>query len=287
MRLDRFYIPLMLAPAMAVLIVLFGGGLAYGLAQSLGWNALTNSTDLSLDAYTSILQDERFWVGLAFTFWISIASTVISAILAIGLALVIRTTQWGKRFATFLLQFNLPIPHLVAAIGVIFLLDTSGIFARLFVNLGIIERISDFPILVKDKWGIGIIITYVWKEVPFIGVIVLAVLQSLGQSYEQAALNLGASMWQRFRYITLPLILPSVLSASVIVFAFTFGSYEVPRLLEFSRRRTLPVQAIRFFNNADLAVRAEAMAMSILIALIVMVLVIIYMWLRDHAEVQR
>jgi putative spermidine/putrescine transport system permease protein len=138
---------------------------------------------------------------------------------------------------------------------------------------------SDFPILVRDRLGIGIILSYVWKEVPFIGVIVLAVLQSLSRDYEDIARNLGANGWQRFVYVILPLIAPALLSTSTIVFAFTFGAYEVPGILGVRYPRTLPVLSLRFFTDADLNARAEAMALSLIITTIVMVLVAAYMWL--------
>ncbi|MEL6404333.1 MAG: ABC transporter permease subunit [Chloroflexota bacterium] len=285
---ERWRIPLMLTPTLAVILLLFGGGLLYGVIVSLGYNPRIGNTTFSLDAYHTVLFGEQytqqFWVGLCFTFWISIASTVISAVLAVLIALTIRSTGFGQRTASFMLQFNLPIPHLVAAIGMLFLLSQSGLLARAGAAAGFIERPNEFPILVRDSLGLGIIITYVWKEVPFIGIIVLAVLQSLGKDYEDAALNLGANQWQRFRYVTLPLILPALLSASVIVFAFTFGAYEVPEILGVRYPEALPVMAIDLFNQADLNERSNAMALSVIISSIVMVLVAFYMWLRDWAN---
>lgn len=287
----RWRIWLMLAPTLAVILILFGGGLLYGLLQSLGWNPRIGLTELSLEAYRNILVGDEiaplFWAGLRFTFWISIASTVLSAIVAVLLALTIHSTQRGKQFAAFLLQFNLPIPHLVAAIGALFLLSQSGLIARFAAMLGLISTPADFPLLVRDPSGTGIIIAYVWKEVPFVGVIVLAVLQALGDDYKDSARNLGANRWQRFRYVTLPLMMPALLSASVIVFAFTFGAYEVPQILGVRFPQALPVLSLRFFNNPDLSVRAEAMALSIIVSLIVVVSVIIYMILRDRAQQDR
>lgn len=284
----RWHIALMLAPTLIVILVLFGGGLLYGVLQSVGYNPLVGNTGFTLEGYRAILTGERFsrqfWAGLGLSLWVSFATTVISAVLAVLIAMVIRTTTAGKRLATFLFQFNLPIPHLVAGIGVLFLLSQSGLLARWAYAIGLIELPSEFPVLVRDRWGTGIIIAYTWKEVPFVGVIVLAVLQSLGQNYEDAALNLGANRWQRFRFVTLPLILPALMSASVIVFAFTFGAYEVPSLLGVRFPEVLPVQALEFFDNPDLNARREAMAMSVIIAAIVMVLVALYMALREWAN---
>lgn len=276
----------MLAPALIVIVVLFGGGLLYTLLVSLGYQPLTGSTALSLDAYRTLLFGERYQAqvqsGLLLSLWISVVSTVLSAAIALGIALLVRSTRHGRKLVSFLFQFNLPIPHIVAAIGMLFLLTQSGLLSRMGAQSGLLERPADFPVLIRDRHGLGIIITYVWKEVPFIGVIVLAVLQSLGTDYEQAARTLGASSWQRFRHVTLPLVLPALLSASALVFAFTFSTYEVPELLGVRYPQPLPVLAIRFFNDADLNARAEGMALSILISLVVMIAVGAYLLLRSR-----
>lgn len=283
MRWERWRIPLLLAPTLIVILGLFGGGLVYGFLQSLGWQPRLGATELSLSAYRNILfgeeYAEQFWRGLLLTLWVSAVSTVLSAVIAVGVALVIRRSFVGKRLSVFLFQFNLPIPHLVAAIGILFVLTQSGLIARVLAQVGLLNSPSDFPVLVRDSAGVGIIIAYVWKETPFIGLIVLAVLGSLGENYEDAARTLGASRWQRFRHVTLPLILPALLSASMIVFAFTFGAYEIPALLGVRFPRVLPVTALRFFTDADLSARAEAMALSMIITVIVMLFVAVYLWL--------
>lgn len=287
MSWERWRVPVMLAPTLFVIIFLFVGGLLYGLFQSLGWNPRIGSFDLNFDAYINIMTSERyaqqFWSGLLLTLWVSFASTFFSAVLAIAGALLIRGTRWGKRLSTFLFQLNLPIPHVVAAIGILFLFSQSGLLSRIGAQTGIISSPSEFPVLVRDKYGIGIILAYVWKEIPFIGIIVLAILQSLGEDYEDIAASLGANRWQRFRYVVLPLIMPGLLSASIIVFTFTFGSYEVPAILGVRSVRMLPVMSLDFFRNPDLNARAEGMAMSMVIAAIALVMVLLYMWISRRS----
>ncbi len=280
---DRWRILIMLAPTMAVIVLLFLGGLGYGTLVSLGWQPIIGRTEISLNAYHSVMFSEQyaqvFWQGLALTIWVSVGSTFISAVLALATALLLRRSFIGKRLAVFLYQLNLPVPHVVAAIGILFLFSQSGLISRTGAQLGLFSFPRDFPVLVKDKYGIGMILSFVWKEVPFVGVIVLAVLQSLGVDYEDLARSLGANRWQRFRYVILPLVMPGLLSGSILVFAFTFGSYEVPAILGVRFPRTLPVTAVRFFRNPDLNARTEGMAISIIISIIVFFLVLGYMWL--------
>ncbi|MFV2064369.1 MAG: ABC transporter permease, partial [Chloroflexota bacterium] len=125
---------------------------------------------------------------------------------------------------------------------------------------------------------VGIIAEYVWKETVFIGVVVLAALSGGVAEYEELARTLGAGRWKRFWHVILPLITPAILSTSIIVFAFSFGAFEIPFLLGQPFPAALPVLAVRAYNDVDLDSRPEAMAMSVIIAGIVAVLVFIYSW---------
>ena len=59
------------------------------------------------------------------------------------------------------------MPHLVVAVGIIFVFSQSGLLARLASQIGLIGSPGDFPVLVKDKYGFGIILAYIWKEAAF------------------------------------------------------------------------------------------------------------------------
>ncbi|MCX7301527.1 MAG: ABC transporter permease subunit [Rhodobacterales bacterium] len=265
---DRMRIALLLAPAMTVIVVLFFGGLAVGVMRSFNWMPVIGLTEPNLDAYRAVLSDPDFLRSFGLTLYISITSTLISAVIAIAAALLLRQSFAGRGAINLLFQLNLTVPHIVGAIGVLYLFSQSGFFARMAFHIGLIARPAEFPALVFDPFAIGIILQYVWKEVPFIGVIVLAQMQALGTDYESVARSLGASRWQAFRHVLLPLILPGVLSASIIVFAFTFGAYEVPLLLGASHPQALPVLAYKTYTDVDLAARPEAMAMAVVIALL-------------------
>ena len=110
----------------------------------------------------------------------------------------------------------------------------------------------------------------------------LAALVGGTRDYEDLARTLGAGPWQRFRHVILPFIMPGVLSTSIIVFAFSFGSYEVPFLLGQPFPAALPVLAYQAYTNVDLATRSEAQAINIFIAVVVIVLVLVYMRLTSR-----
>ena len=273
---DRWKIILLLSPAMAVILILFMGGLGFGMLRSFNYMPLIGLTEPNFDAYIAVFTSRDFLLSFLLTFHIAFTSTAISCVLAIGAALLLRRTFVGKGLINFLFQLNLTIPHLVGAIGILYLFSQSGSFARLAYEFGMIERPRDFPEMVFDPYAIGIILQYVWKEIPFIGVIVLANMQALGQDYESVARSLGASKWQSFWHVLLPLVFPGALSASVIVFAFTFGAYEIPALLGANYPAALPVLAFRKYTDVDLAARPEAMAMAMVIALLSAVMIFLY-----------
>jgi len=273
---DRLKIGLLLFPALSIITVLFFGGLLVGLMRSFNYMPIIGLTEPNLAAYISVFTDSEFYLSFLLSFHIAFTSTLISCILAVAAALLLRRQFIGKAIVNFLFQLNLTVPHLVGAIGILYLFSQSGSFARLAAEFGMISSPSDFPALVFDPYAIGIILQYVWKELPFIGVIVLANMQSIGEDYESVARSLGASRWQAFRHVLMPLIFPGMLSASVMVFAFTFGAYEIPALLGANFPAALPVLAYRQYTDVDLAARPEAMAMAIVIALLSAAMIFLY-----------
>ena len=273
----RLTITVLLAPAILVILLLFMGGLITGFLRSLGYFPLIGLHDFNFNAYTAILSDNGFIRSFIITFHIAFTSTLIAGILAVASAMLLRPAFRGKRFVQFIFSLNLTIPHLVGAVGVLYLFSGSGLISRLATAAGLIDTPAGFPPMVNDPWAIGIIIQYVWKEIPFIGVIVLAILLSVGEDYESVARSLGANRWQAFRNVTLPLIMPGVVSASVIVFAFTFGAYEIPWLLGTTFPKALPVLAFESYTDVDLAARPQAMAMAMVIAFMSSLMIMAYM----------
>jgi putative spermidine/putrescine transport system permease protein len=280
---EKLRVPLMLAPALLVLSLLFAGGLVVGMGQSLGYMPVIGLREFTVRHYIDVLGDRNFLQSLWQTCRIAFLGTFLSTLLAVIVAIVLRGQFRGSQLATFLFQVPLPIPHLVAANGIVLLVTQSGLLARVLASIGLLDVPADFPVMVFDRAGIGIILTYLWKETPFIGLVVLAILKSVGPEYEELAQTLGANQWQRFWYVLLPLILPGILSTSIIVFAFIFASYEIPLLLGVRFPTTLPVWAFHNYQDPDLALRPEAMAVSIILTVISIVLLVAYRRLARYA----
>lgn len=270
---------LALAPALMVIGLLVGVSVLYGIAQSLGALAVVGESRISLDAYRDLLNGARptsqeFWPALAFSLWVSLASTGLAVLAALLVAVALSRQQRPTGSATLLLfNLNLAFPHLVWALALSLLLSQSGLLARISAAIGLIDGPAQFPVLIRDRYGLGIILHYVSKEIPFLVLIVLAVLRTQGMVYNLVAENLGADSWARIRYVTLPLVQPALAAGAALVFAFVFGSYEVPALLGVQYPRTLAVLALEFFVHPDLNRRAEGMAISLIISLIILTIV--------------
>ncbi len=273
-------IALLLAPALLVIGVLFVGGLVSAVVQSLGYLPAIGRTEINLDAYREVLTSDDFLDSFLLTLYVAGASTVISTVLAVLTALALRGSS--GRISTVVFQLPITIPHLVAAVGIALVVSQTGLGARLAAVLGLIGEPKEFPALLYDRYSIGIILTYVWKEVPFIALVVLAALRGVAGELEDVARTLGASAWQRFWYVVFPVISPGIIAASLLVFAFTFGAFEVPYLLGKTYPTILPVMAYNEYRDIELTARPVAMAINVLIAFITAVFAAIYLRLpRD------
>lgn len=271
-------------PTIVVLTTLFVGGFVFGILQSLGFfSVIANEKQkINLDAYLAAFHNETVRASIVLTFRVAIISTVLSTLIALAISLMISRT---KRFQSVLIaitQFNIPIPHVVAATGILLTFSQSGIVSRLSNHFGITDGPSDFPIITNDPFGYGIILSYLWKEIPFLCVLILSALRGPVTNLDETAKTLGAGYFFRLRKVTIPYIFPAILSGTIIVFAFSFGSYEVPYLLGEPYPSTVSVVAYQLYTDRDLANRPTAMALATITSVVIGMLVYAYMKLTQQ-----
>ncbi|UBV44546.1 ABC transporter permease subunit (plasmid) [Deinococcus taeanensis] len=252
-------------PALLVTTGLFGAGLLLAAVQSLGGLPVTGEADWSVAAYRAVFRSHFFWSALGMSAWIAGAGTLAAAALGTLAALVL----WRLRAGTilrFLFAWNLPVPHVVGAWITLLLFSQSGLWSRLAHAAGVTRTPADFPALVNDPLAVGVLLELAWKEVPFVGLAVLAALTRFDRRLLDVARSLGASRWVVFWRVVLPAVQPALVSASLLVFTFAFSSFEVPYLLGPTSPATLPVLAYRAFSDPDLTARPMAMALCVVIA---------------------
>ncbi len=267
---------IMLAPVTLIVLGIFAMGLVIGFFQSLGYFPVIGLNDFTLKYYFEVLKDSSFLSSLKFSLYTSFMSSILAVVIGVLLAYSILQSKHRKGIEEIIYKLPIIIPHSIAALLVYNILAQSGVLARLLYFLGFIGEQNQFPSLIFDRSGIGIIVTYIWKEVPFIAMVVYTVLSNISDKLSDAALNLGANRRQVFWKILLPLIMPSILSSYIIIFAFSFGAFEVPYLLGPTSPKTLPVQAYIEYTNPNLAHRPYTMVINMILTFYSIILVWLY-----------
>lgn len=271
---------LLVLPTIGAIGLLFFGGLFEGLLHSFGYFPAANQYQFHIDGYRNLFYSKEFWDSLLMTFRIAAISSLVAGVLGVFVSICLfmlgkSAKNSQNRFWHRFFQLPLIIPHLVGAYLMVLLFMQSGWFSRVLASLGIIEEISDFPILINEPYGWGIIFTYAWKEAPFISLLVYPVLLRIHRSWLEVARVFGANPLTFIREIVIPLIMPTWISATFIVFAFTLSAFEVPYLLGVTYPRMLPVYSFHLYTSGGLADRPQALAVNIILTILTAILGII------------
>ena len=233
---ERRFALALLAPALLLLLLITTAPLVYLLwagVQRLDMSMPWLSGFAGVDNYVKMGADPRFWNSLALTL-VYTGSTVVLQVL-VGLALALLVLQIPKGQALFRIAAILPI--VLAPVVV-------GLFWRTLVlapDFGLVDLVTRALGLGSHNWLgdpqlalISVIAIHTWQWTPFAFLVLLATLATLPPDVFEAARLDRAGAWQRFRYITLPLIRPAIvmviilrtmtaLSAFAAIFAATGG----------------------------------------------------------------
>lgn len=275
MNKSKFTLYLLIFP-ITLLSLVFVAGIINGLIQSFGIIPALGLNTPTLDYYKEIFNRQDLLYSIGLSFYVSIVSSVIAAAAGVILcAALVMGGMTGSKMGQ-LLKVPIMIPHTVVALFVISLLSQSGILARLLYNIGIIGSQESFPALLFANNGIGIIAAYLWKEIPFVAFFVISIMSSISLTLGEAAENLGASKLIAFINVTLPLCMPAIKNAFLIVFTFSLGAYELPYLLGATAPKMLPIQAFIEYTHPDLLHRPYAMALNGIIFIITFTAALLY-----------
>lgn len=186
------------------------------------WDLLTRPRFAGLDNYRRLLRDTEFWqtLGNTMRFLLGYVPLVMASALAVAVALNQRLP--GRSF--FRTVYFLPVVTSWVAVSLIWMWLYNPVFGLLNNALGVIG-IRGPAWLFDVNWAMpAVILTSVWKDTGFIMVILLAGLQGIPREYYEAASIDGAGGWHRLRFVTVPLLLPSLFFALMISL---IGSFQV------------------------------------------------------------
>jgi sulfate transport system permease protein len=177
---------------------------------------LVKATSLSHEEFLTAVWTPRARAAYVLTFGVSVAAAAINVVLGTIVAwTLVRYEFWGKRFVDALVDVPLALPTAVAGLVYASLYVKTGWVGQFLAPLGIEVSYSRF----------GIVLVLVFTGFPFVVRAVQPVLTDLDAETEEAAAVLGASRWQAFRRVILPMLLPPALTGFALAFARGLGEY--------------------------------------------------------------
>lgn len=261
---------------MVVVLGIFASGLIMGFIQSLGHFKAVGLQGCTFKYYKEVLNSKEFLYSLGFSLYTSLVSASLAIALGVLLSYSILKTKSKYGLVESIYKLPIVVPHIVSVLLVYNILAQSGILSRALYSIGLIKETTQFPSLLYEGNGVGIIIAYLWKEIPFVAMVTYTILSNLSYNLSEVALNLGATKRQVFFHVVLPLLMPSILSSFIIIFAFSFGAYEVPFLLGPTYPKALPVKAFIEYSNPNLMNRPYAMVINMILTFVSLILVGVY-----------
>ena len=170
---------------------------------------------VGLGNYLDILQDARFWQALGHTALFAVLSVSIELALGLALALAMNQAFRGRGIVRAAVLVPWAIPTVVAALLWRFMFDSqAGIANVVLANVGLLRHPLVWFVRATTAW-VPVILADVWKTTPFVGLLLLAGLQSIDKELYEAAATDGASAWWQLRHITIPLLKPAILVALI------------------------------------------------------------------------
>ena len=221
---------LFLLPALLLLLFVFG----YPIARAFWLSLFTQNLGTKLqpvfsgvDNYIRMAGDGRFWQSLWTTIGLTVALVSIELLLGLSIALVLNQRFFGRGVVRTIaiLPWALPTALIGLAWAWIFN-DQFGVVNDILLRLGLIRTGINWlgePTLAL----IAVIFADVWKTTPFVSILLLAGLQSISPDLYEAHVIDGATPWQSFYQITLPLLMPQILLAMLFRFAQSFGVFDL------------------------------------------------------------
>jgi multiple sugar transport system permease protein len=217
-----------MAPA-GILLVLF---LTYPLALGT-WLGFTDAkvgregVFVGLDNFAYLVTDPVAQISLFNTLVYTSIASVLKFVLGLWLALLLNRNLPFKSFFRAVILLPYIVPTALSAIAFWWLYDAQfSVLSWVLTRLGWIDRYIDF---LGDPWNArwSTIAANVWRGVPFVAICLLAGLQTISPSLHEAAALDGATAFQRFRYVTLPLLTPIIAVVMTFSVLFTFTDFQL------------------------------------------------------------
>ncbi|MBS0534744.1 MAG: sugar ABC transporter permease [Proteobacteria bacterium] len=215
-------------PAAAFLILF----LAYPLGLGV-WLSFTDArlgrdgVFVGVENYIYLWEDSVFWLSVFNTILYTGVASIIKFAIGLYLALLLNENLPFKAIIRAIVLIPFIVPTVLSAIAFWWLFDPQfSIISWSLKQMGLITQNIDF---LGDVWNArwSVIFANIWRGVPFVAITLLAGLQTVSPSLYEAATIDGASTWQRFRFITYPLLTPIIAVVMTFSVLFTFTDFQL------------------------------------------------------------
>jgi multiple sugar transport system permease protein len=213
----------------AVLLLLF---LTYPLGLGV-WLGFTDAKIgrsgewIGAENFSFLIGDSVTRLALFNTLFYTVVASIFKFMLGLWLAILLNKNLPFKTFFRAVVLLPWIVPTALSAIAFWWIYDSQfSVISWVLMRLGIIHTYIDF---LGDPWNarFSTIFANVWRGIPFVAISLLAGLQTISPSYYEASAIDGATPWQQFRYVTLPLLTPIIAVVMTFSVLFTFTDFQL------------------------------------------------------------
>ncbi|MDB5619588.1 sugar ABC transporter permease [Tardiphaga sp.] len=229
LRTNRNWLALWFMMPAAAFLILF---LAYPLFLGV-WMSFTDDrigragVFVGLENYEWLKDDSIFWLSVFNTLLYTIVASAIKFVVGLYLALLLNRHMPFKALIRAAVLIPFIVPTVLSAIAFWWIYDSQfSIISWSLIKMGLIDHNINF--LGDSNMARGsVIFANIWRGVPFVAITLLAGLQTVSPSLYEAATLDGATSWQRFRFITYPLLTPIIAVVMTFSVLFTFTDFQL------------------------------------------------------------
>ena len=211
------------------------------------------------------------------SFYISVISVICCAVVGVTMAFLLERYEFpGRRLLSVLVLVPMALPPLVGVLSFTFLYGESGIFPRFFQQLFSLDEV---PFALKGIWGVVVVHTFTMYTYFYLTA--SAAIKGLDPSLEEAATSLGASRIYVWRKVILPMLTPSIIASSLLVFMVSMASYTAPLMFGVERTMTMQIYLARTNGNLDMAA-----TQSTILSIVSILFLFIMRWYQNRRNYQ-
>ena len=240
-----------------VLLVLAAIFIVYPFAKLFYQSFFPKGGAFSLSNYAKFFSKKYYMMGLRNSMLICVCTTILGTLIGIPMAYIsTRFNIWGKRIINMAVVLSMLSPPFIGAYSWILLLGRAGFITKLLEKIGIeIGSIYGFQ---------GILLVFTLKLFPYVYMYVSTALKNFDSSLEEASESLGVHGFKRIWHVTLPVIMPTILSAALIVFMTSLADFGTPMLIG-EGFKTLPVMIYERYLSEVSSNASFASTLSVII----------------------